>query len=249
MLHRDQFCTGHKCQMTETFFSLEKRPSCSPFASEIQCVCFWFAHRYFKISFGKVILRGKKSCLKSVLFIWRNICHKTWKEWFLCDWEINETFVVMYNPEIIYLVQKGIRKKAGFCLFSPECLGWDSKKIFCISKTSWVCALSYGAEVDVFRNWILGLEEHWGFLCPDLMKEPCLGLLFRSVNCLLGWVCLILFGEQELEAVQPLGCLAGGWGWCSLWAPILGRQTPLYMVTLWWFVLLAFFSILWSPWK
>lgn len=133
-------------------------------------------------------------------------------------------------------------QKEGWVLSVPSrVFRMGFKKIFCISKTSWVCALSYGAEVDVFRNWLLGLEEHWGFLCPDLMKEPCLGLLFRSVNCLLGWLCPILFGEQELEAVQPLGCLAGGWGWCSLWAPILGRQTPLHMVTLWWFVLLAFF--------
>lgn len=52
----------------------------------------------------------------------------------------------MYNPEIMYLVQKGIRKKAGFCLFPPECLGWDSKRYFALARLLEFVPLAMGLK-------------------------------------------------------------------------------------------------------
>lgn len=166
----------------------------------------------------------------------------------------------MYSPEIMQLVQKGIMKKAAFCLFSPECVGWDSARYFAWAGLLEFVSLTMQLRRIFWGRWLSRLDELWGFVSTGLIKEPhsrtgfcpC----FPGTDCSNSWSCPVLGGEQELEAAQPPGCPAGGrsagspracssWKFCA-WA--VGSpsgeaaehvRTSLHVVRLRPFVLLA----------
>lgn len=124
----------------------------------------------------------------------------------------------MYSPEIMQPVQKGIIKKAAFCLISPEHLGWYSARYF-----AWagVCVIKYVVEVDLLRmltfgaRWARGTCVYWPHKRSPFGAGVC--PCFPGTGCLNSWSCPICSGGQELEASQALGCPAGGWSTSSAW--------------------------------
>lgn len=124
----------------------------------------------------------------------------------------------MYSPEIMQPVQKGIIKKAAFCLISPECLGWYSARYF-----AWagVCVINCVVEVDLLRMLTFGARWTRGISVYRPHKRSPFGAgfcpSFPGTDCLNGWSCPICGGGQELEASQALDCLAGGWSTSSPW--------------------------------
>lgn len=165
---------------------------------------------------------------------------------------------------------KGNHKEGCFLSLLSRVFRIGFSKVFCMSRTSWVCVLNYVVEAALLRTltfrarWAMGIHVYWPHRRTPFGARfyPC----FPDTDCSNGWSCPLLGGEQELEAVQPLECLVGGWSAgspqaCSSWkycAWAVGSpsretvehvQASLHVVWLHPFVLLASFLSSGAPGK